>query len=123
MIDKLLENAQQALNTARLALASGDTNGSVNRSYYAVYYAVWAVFAFRGLDKPKSHSGMISEFSRRFVKDGSFDAATASGFGKLENLRSYADYALEDVPKDKARFALATAEAFLAKVKACVAGN
>jgi len=40
MIDKLLGDALQALRAARLLLDAGDTDGSINRSYYAVYYAL-----------------------------------------------------------------------------------
>ena len=70
MIDKLLKKARQSLTTARLDLEAGDTDASVNRSYYAAFYAAWAMFEAAGVDKPKKHSGMISEFGRRFVKEG-----------------------------------------------------
>jgi len=36
--------ARRSLRTARLDLDGGDADASVNRSYYAAFYAVWAVF-------------------------------------------------------------------------------
>lgn len=113
MIDKLLKKARQSLRTARLDLDAGDADGSVNRSYYAAYYAAWAMFAAQSIEKPKTHSGMISEFSRRFVRDGPLDPTLGATLSKLENLRCYADYSLEDIGPDKAAMALETAEEFV----------
>ena len=113
MIDDLLAKARQALATARRDLNGGDPNACANRCYYAAFYAAWAMFAAHGLQKPKTHSGMIAEFSKRFVKDGPLDRDAGSTLGKLENLRSYADYTLENTPADKAALALASAETFV----------
>lgn len=117
MIDKLLKKARQSLTTPRLDLDAGDADGSVNRSYYAAYYAAWAMFAAQGIEKPKTHSGIISEFSRRFVKDGPLDPALGVSLSKLENLRCYADYSLEDIGPDKAAMALETAETFVGTIE------
>ena len=45
-------------------------DAAANRCYYAVYFAAWALFISHGLEKPKTHSGLIAEFGKRFVKDG-----------------------------------------------------
>jgi uncharacterized protein (UPF0332 family) len=92
VIDKLLKKARQSLKTARLDLEAGDTDASVNRSYYAAFYAAWAMFEAAGVDKPKKHSGMISEFGRRFVKEGPLDPSLGATLARLENLRNFADY-------------------------------
>jgi len=63
VIDKLLKKARQSLTTARLDLEAGDTDASVNRSYYAAFYAAWMMFEAAGVDKPKKHSGMISSLA------------------------------------------------------------
>lgn len=118
MIDTLLAKARQALETAGRDLDAGDHDASVNRSYYAAYYAAWAMFVSQGVEKPKTHSGLISEFSRRFVKDGTFDNATGAILGKLENLRCYADYTLDVTPSDKAKLALVSAASFLQAIEA-----
>jgi len=47
-------------------------DGSVNRSYYAIFNAVRSVLALLRTDS-RSHSGVISFFDRYFVKTGIFD--------------------------------------------------
>jgi uncharacterized protein (UPF0332 family) len=121
VIDKLLSKARQSLKTARLDLEAGDPDASVNRSYYAAFYAAWAMFEAKGLTKPKKHSGMISEFGLRFVKEGPLDPALGTTLARLENLRNFADYALEETPVDKAKVALASAEAFVDAIQAYIA--
>lgn len=118
MIGKLVAKAKQALATGRRDLDAGDFDAAVNRSYYAAFYGAWAMFAAKGIDKPKTHGGMISEFSQQFVKNGPLDRATGASFGKLENLRCYADYTLEDTPPDKAELAIKYAESFLKAIDA-----
>jgi uncharacterized protein (UPF0332 family) len=113
MIDAMLQKAQRALQTARLNLDDGDSDAAVSRSYYAVFYATWAMFAAAGANRPKTHSGTIAEFGRRFVKDGPLDNATGAILSRLENLRNYADYTLEDITSEKAEIALREAETFV----------
>lgn len=120
MIDDLLAKARQALATARRDLDGGDPNACANRCYYACFYAAWAMFAAHGLQKPKTHSGLIAEFSKRFVKDGPLDRDIGSILGKLENLRSYADYTLENTPADKSELALASAKTFVRIVESVI---
>lgn len=45
---------------------------SINRSYYAIFYAMRAVTALTGYDSSK-HSGIIAYFNQNFVKTGDFD--------------------------------------------------
>ena len=123
MIAKLLAKAKRALATGRLDYAAGDFDAAVNRSYYAAFYATWAMFAATGIDTPKTHGGMISEFSKRFVKHGPFERTIGATLSKLENLRYYADYTLEDTPPDKAELAINYAESFLKAVEVQLTDN
>ena len=118
MIEQLLSKSRQALSTAARDLADGDMDAAANRCYYAVYYAAWAMFVSRGLEKPKTHSGLIAAFGKRFVKDGPLDRTFGATLGKLESLRSYADYTLEPTPREKAEQALDAARTFLAAIEA-----
>jgi uncharacterized protein (UPF0332 family) len=77
VIARLLVKARQALTTARRDLDNADADAAANRAYYAVFYAAWAMFVAHGLERPKTHSGLIAEFSNRFVRNGPFDR----GFG------------------------------------------
>ncbi len=95
-------------------------DAAANRCYYAVYCAAWAMFASRGLEKPKTHSGLIAEFSKQFVKDGPVDRTLGATLGKLESLRSYADYTLEPAPLEKVEQALDAARIFVEAIEAAV---
>lgn len=116
MIAELLAKAGQALATAERDLASGDPDAAANRCYYAVFYAAWAMFVAHRLEKPKTHSGLIAEFGQRFFKDGPFSRELGATLGKLESLRSYADYTLSATPGEKAELALEAARRFVAAV-------
>ncbi len=67
-----LNKANTLLTQAELLLNNKQYDGSVNRSYYAMFNAVRAVLAFVKLDS-RSHQGVISFFDRYFVKTGIFD--------------------------------------------------
>lgn len=70
MIAQLLSKSRQALATAERALDGGDADAAANRWYYAVFCASWAMFTALGLEETKTHNELVSEFGRRFVKDG-----------------------------------------------------
>lgn len=64
-----LDKATTLLTQAELLLKNQQYDGSVNRSYYAIFNAVRAILAFVRLDS-QSHRGVISFFDRYFVKTG-----------------------------------------------------
>jgi uncharacterized protein (UPF0332 family) len=92
--ERLMAKAQRALAAATRAAQAGDTETAADRVYYSVYYAAWALLDSRGLPRPKTHRGLIAEFSRLFVKDGPLDTASGAVLSRLENLRLVADYTL-----------------------------
>ena len=118
MIERLLSKSRQTLSTAARDFGNGDMDAAANRCYHAVYFAAWVMFVSHRLEKPTTHSGMIAEFGKRFVKDGPLDRTLGVTLGRLESLRSYADYTLEPTPREKAQQALEAAKAFLAAVEA-----
>ncbi len=98
-----LRKARRALQTSRVNLDAGDGAASVNRSYYAMYYAARAMLMNAGADLPKTHSTLVGEFSRRFVESGMLPRNLGRDFNKVEEQRRYADYiADEDIPLDVA---------------------
>ncbi len=66
-----LEQADESLEAARTLLDKGLIRPSVNRAYYAMFYAVLALLA-RGKKETSKHSGAIALFDRDFVKKGIF---------------------------------------------------
>ena len=69
-----LEHAVECLSAARSLLETENYKSAANRSYYAVFHAMRAVLAFDEIDM-KHHSGIISEFRRRYIKIGSVRCA------------------------------------------------
>ena len=64
-----MEHAVECLSAARNLLETKNYKSAANRSYYAVFHAMRAVLAFDEIDM-KHHSGIISEFRRRYIKTG-----------------------------------------------------
>jgi uncharacterized protein (UPF0332 family) len=64
-----LSKAKNLLSQAKLLLTNHQYDGSINRSYYAIFNAVRAILALAGVDS-RSHQGVISYFDRFFVKPG-----------------------------------------------------
>ena len=67
-----LNKAKTLLTQAELMLTNLQYDGSINRSYYAIFNAVRAVLALVRVDS-RSHQGVISYFDRYFVKTGIFE--------------------------------------------------
>lgn len=63
------DHALECLNAAKSLLENGNYKSSANRSYYAIFHAMRAVLAFDEVDM-KHHSGIISEFRKRYIKTG-----------------------------------------------------
>ena len=64
-----LEQAEEAIRSAETLLATGLHRDSVNRSYYAMFYAVLALLVTQDIATSK-HQGVIATFDREFVKKG-----------------------------------------------------
>jgi len=116
--------AWRALQTADVDLKAGDGAASVNRSYYAMYYAARAMLIKAGVDIPKTHSALVGEFSRRFVEGGMLQKQLGRDFNKIEEQRRYADYiADEEIPLDVASEILEKATGFVEAVDEHVEPN
>jgi len=86
-----LQEAQEALEEAEILQARHKYRGSTNRVYYAMFYAVLALLATRGLSAVK-HSGVISLFHREFVKPGIIPLEIAKYINIAFDLRNKSDY-------------------------------
>ena len=64
---------------------------AANRAYYAIFHAMRAVLALDGVDM-KLHSGIISEFRKRYIKTGIFDASLSGIISELSSVREGSDY-------------------------------
>ena len=86
-----MEKAEQCLETAHNNIEDRDYKAAANRSYYAIFHSMRAILAFDSFDS-KKHSGVISEFRRRYIKTGIFEADMSDIISNLFNIRGKSDY-------------------------------
>lgn len=89
-----------------------------NRSYYAVFHAMRAVLAFDEIDM-KRHSGVISEFRRRYIKTEIFETRMSEIISVLFDVRTDSDY--DDffvISKADTAVQIENAEYFVSSVRA-----
>jgi uncharacterized protein (UPF0332 family) len=95
---------------------------AVNRSYYAMFYAVLALLVTRQIGTSK-HQGAISVFDREFVRTGVFNRELSYWLHEAFEMRLDADYAeMVEVPEEDARRILSNAETFIGQVKNYLSG-
>jgi uncharacterized protein (UPF0332 family) len=86
-----LQEAEETLREAHLLLEQSGLRGSINRSYYAMFYALMALLATKGLGTSK-HSGVVSLFDREFVKTGIFSKDLSKSLHRAFDERQANDY-------------------------------
>ena len=117
-----LEQADEALEAARLLLRAEMLRQSAGRAYYSMYYAVLALLAHRGLGTSK-HSGALGLFDREFVKKGVFERNHSKNLHELFDLRQRADYReMYRVSHTRVESAIASAEKFISEVRKYLGG-
>jgi uncharacterized protein (UPF0332 family) len=115
--------AERALATAR-ELQDHDSDGSVNRSYYAMFDIARAGLLSAGVredELPRTHSGLIGSFSKHAVLSGRIDLFAA--LGRAESLRLIADYTGMPLDAKTAAETVVRAEAFVSTVEKAFALN
>ena len=85
------DHAKECLRDAKLLLAGESYRSAANRAYYAIFHAMRAVLALDGVDM-KHHSGIISEFRKRYIKTGVFDISLSGLSSELSDVREGSDY-------------------------------
>ena len=87
-----LDQAEESLDEARFLL-SGDKSprSIINRAYYSMFYGIMALLIFEPFSSSK-HSGVLSYFNRRFIKEGVFDKELGRWVNKAFELRQRGDY-------------------------------
>lgn len=63
----------------------------INRVYYSMFYAILALLIFEPYASSK-HSGILSYFNRRFIKDGHLPESLGRAVNKAFELRQRGDY-------------------------------
>ena len=91
LIQYRIARARESLDEAVLLLDAGHNNASVNRLYYACFYAVLALLIKHSLSSSK-HSGIRSLFNNNFVKVNIIPKETAIIYNSLFERRQESDY-------------------------------
>ena len=112
-----MEQATETLHEAHILIAEHAGRGAVSRAYYAMFYAVLALLATKGLGSSK-HSGTISLFDREFVKPGDLPKELSRALHMAFERRQQADYGeLIQLDEPAATRAIEEAEMFIQKVR------
>lgn len=120
-IENYILRAQSMLKTAQLTLDAEDYMSSINRSYYAAFYAANALLATLGLQRSK-HSAVRAVLHQRFIKPGLIKAEYGSLYDKLFERRMKSDYEIMQVyERDDAQATLDAARTFVAQVEQLLA--
>jgi uncharacterized protein (UPF0332 family) len=118
LIQYRIKQAEESLEDAKALLDGGRSPRSIiNRSYYAMFYAVLALLQKIG-KVPHKHSGAISLFDTEYVLKDLFPKELSKDLHDIFNLRQVSDYQVIDpVTLDDAESALKRAEAFVEAIR------
>lgn len=87
-----IKQAEESLEEARFLLSGNKSPRSIiNRTYYAMFYAVLALLVHEPYSSSK-HSGILSYFNSHFIKDGKFHKDLGRSINKAFELRQRGDY-------------------------------
>ena len=86
-----LERARETYSEAELLRDGKKMFATVNRPYYAVFYAISAYFVQRDL-KAFTHAGLKSAFNKELVLTGKIPADEGRLFNQLFSFRQDGDY-------------------------------
>jgi len=88
---KEVEYAKERLKAAELLLKNGKIVDSINRSYYAMFHAARG-FLFLFGEEPKTHEGVIREFSRIIMSKHVLNRSTGRWLRQAFEARESGDY-------------------------------
>ena len=91
ILEKMLAKSREKLGAAERELAGEHYGEAASRAYYAVFHALSAVLATKGLSY-SSHSQTLGGFNKHFVKEGLFEKTTTRKLQRLFEDRQIADY-------------------------------
>ena len=108
-----MRSAIETLGVSALCLESQHYKDSINRSYYAAFYAVKAVLALEEVDF-KRHKDAVAHFNKTYVATDIFPREIGKKLGRLKQERETSDY--DDfyiASKEESERQIAVAEEFI----------
>ena len=113
-----LEQAEEAIDDATFLFDNNrGLRSIVNRIYYAMFYAVLALFVREPFQGSK-HSGVIGYFNKRFIKEGIFSSETGKYLNMAFEARQESDYKeFSELTRENVEELLKHAKIFIEKVR------
>jgi uncharacterized protein (UPF0332 family) len=113
-----MEQAHETLREADILLNESALRGTVNRAYYAMFYALLALLATKRLGTSR-HSGALALFDREFVKAGVFPPELSRSLHLAFERRQTHDYGeMIPITRQIAEETLADARRFVSAIDA-----
>ena len=115
-----IKQAEETLSDAEKMLRENLSPRSIiNRAYYAMFYAVLALFISRDVTiKTSKHTGVISIFDKEFVHAGKIDKYYSKILHRMFDVRQESDYKeLVELSSDDAVECVDHAKTFLDTIK------
>jgi len=91
LINYRIARAKDTYEDAQILADREKWNSTINRLYYAAYYAVMALLPDSDL-KPGTHNGAKSNLSEYFIKTGKIDKEYGKIYSQLFTWRQKGDY-------------------------------
>ena len=110
-----MNQAKETLTVARDCVEGNHYKESINRSYYAAFYAIKAVLALSEIER---HKDVIAHFNKNYVAQGEFNREIGKRIARLQQKREKSDY--DDfyiASKDEAFEQIETAEMIINAVE------
>lgn len=109
----LFSNALERLESAKILFNNGQYADSVGRAYYAMFFAARAILFQKNIH-PRTHRGLISQFSFEIVKKGNFPRELFDLLTRAQEDREQADYGFKiDIDSIEAELIIEGAKKFL----------
>jgi uncharacterized protein (UPF0332 family) len=117
LVQYRIGRADGSLREAKLLATENHWNTTVNRLYYACFYAISALLAEHELNA-KTHSGAKILFHKHFIKNGDIDKEQGTFFSKVFDKRQIGDYEdFQEISKKEVLPLIKDTEYFLAVIK------
>ena len=112
-----IENAHEMLKAAHLMLDNDFYTSTINRAYYAIFYAANALLATKKMSQGK-HTRVISAFRQHFIKTGVFLPEFSQIYGRALEDRHESDYEMgTEITREVAEANLVGAERFVQEIE------
>ena len=120
-----MAQARIAVKSAHALLAMGDTNGAINRAYYAMCNAAKGALAHidEKLAVAETHATIIRRFGRHVLVERGLDRSLGRHLNSTEELRIAADYDSDAVDVSVARAVVGRMDDFVVAVEQFISGT